>query len=216
MTNTDKNWKVPEKSANTADKTKKRPYRDFSSYRSYNDIPCREGEKMVPFFTTYKDAVERGFNMENLETWNIRGHKILVGFTPAEESLFDEMIRVFNQDVHEAIINYKHYSKNLSLDKMQDDILDEDGSDQDLTGTTEMEEVARVEMGVGMLIEYYYSAGESRKARCIQMLAAGYTKEEIHMFLLSEVKKSRAYEFIKKTQEEGYRLYRERFDLNRI
>lgn len=215
MTNTDKNWKVPETDDNAAEEARTNSYSDLCKRRPYNDTPCGEGERLVPFFTTHEDAVNCQFNMKNLETWKIKGHKILVGFTPVKEPLFDAMLKVFYQDVHAFINRDSSSSKFISLSRMWDDMLDEDNSSCDPTATTEAEEMARAELGIRMLITYYDDAGEHQKAQCIQMLADGFSKGEICKVVFPELKKSRAYDFIKQTQREGYRLYRERFDLNR-
>lgn len=66
---------------------------DYSNKRSYNGVAPKENEALVPFLAhevlkNYHQDVRDGFRKrnegiieDNFETWNIRGRKILVGFT---------------------------------------------------------------------------------------------------------------------------------------
>ena len=66
---------------------------DYSNKKSYNGVAPKENEALVPFLAhevlkNYHQDVSDGFRNrndgiieDNFETWNIRGRKILVGFT---------------------------------------------------------------------------------------------------------------------------------------
>ena len=66
---------------------------DYSNKHSYDGIAPKENESLVPFLAhevlknyhqDIKDGIRKrneGIIEDNFETWNIRGRKILVGFT---------------------------------------------------------------------------------------------------------------------------------------
>lgn len=66
---------------------------DYSNKRSYDGIATKENEALVPFLAhevlknyhqDIRDGIRKrneGIIEDNFETWNIRGRKILVGFT---------------------------------------------------------------------------------------------------------------------------------------
>ena len=66
---------------------------DYSNKRSYDGVATKENEALVPFLAhevlknyhqDIRDGIRKrneGIIEDNFETWNIRGTKILVGFT---------------------------------------------------------------------------------------------------------------------------------------
>ena len=66
---------------------------DYSNKHSYDGVAPKENEALVPFLAhevlknyhqDIKDGIRKrneGIIEDNFETWNIRGRKILVGFT---------------------------------------------------------------------------------------------------------------------------------------
>lgn len=188
-------------------------YKDFSNRKSYNNVPCKNDEVLVPFVTNYDEARYYRFNMDNLETWKFHGKRVLIGFTPVRTSAKDSTMKLFNNDVHEYLNKFSNKSDDLSLDQMMDDINDPDKNVKDPTGTTMNEDLSLFYMALDMLIEYYNKCQQPRKSNCIRMLSEGYSKQEIARQVTPELQKSRGYEFIKQTQKEGLQIFRNQFRL---
>ena len=190
-------------------------YRDFSNRKPYNNaVKCQDGEILAPFVTTYEDARYYGMDTENLETWHFGAKKIIVGFTPVEASNFDVYMKLFNQDVTREIARQTNPNYELSgddsLDALMDAIDDSDKKGTDPTGSTENEDLAEFYRTLDLLIDYMGRV-DNRKADTLRMLSDGYSKQEVAETVTPELKKSRAYEFIKKTQVEGMEILREKF-----
>lgn len=172
-------------------------YKDFSNRRPYNDIPCKQGEVLVPFVVDWEMVKHFKMNQDNLETWNFCGKKVLVAFTPVEEAGKDDAMKIFNRQVHEFLNQYAEQSDDLSLDKMLDDMTDEDGKGKDPTGTASLEGTAFLGMVIKDLIAEV-AQKNPKYGRILELIAENYDKGEI----LAELNlgKSQGYEDIKKAQ----------------
>ncbi len=197
------------------DKTKDANYRNFSNRVSFNGQECRVDEELVPavlskeMIQTLKPA---GLKYENVETWTFRhGKKIPVVFIPNKKGSMESYMKIFNDEV-ERYLKHKDdiLSDDLSLDKFLDDNDDEDGNGFDPTGTTEKEDEAILLMTINMLIDDLASQDE-KMGKIIQLLIAGYQKNEI----LGKVKlgkgKTQGYAFIEKTQKLAKELYDKKY-----
>ncbi|XAM37170.1 hypothetical protein TPHSE_14510 [Terrisporobacter petrolearius] len=172
-------------------------YKDFSNRRPYNDIPCKPLEVLVPFVVDWEMVKHFNMNKNNLETWKLNGKKVLVAFTPVAEEGKDQAMKIFNRQVHEFLNQYDEISDDLSLDKMFEDINDEDGKGKDPTGTTSLEDTALLGMVIKDLITEVCQ--QNSKYGCIlELIAQDCDKGEI----LSELNlgKSQGYEDIKRAQ----------------
>lgn len=185
-------------------KNRDKHYKDFSNRRSYNDIPCKPGEVLVPFVVDWEMVKHFNMNKDNLETWNFGGKKVLVAFTPATEARRDVAMKIFNRQVHEFLNQYAEQSNVLSLDKMLDDIADEDGKGKDPTGTASLEDTVFLGMVIKDLISEV-AQKNSKYGRILELIAQDCDKGEI----LTELKlgKSQGYEDIKQAQAIAKELY---------
>lgn len=193
------------------DRTKNANYRNFSNRASFNGQPCAEHEELVPAVLTremIKTLKPAGLNYNNVETWTFRhGKKVPVVFIPNVKGHMDSYMKIFNEDVERYL---KHtddiLSDDLSLDEFIEDIDDEDGCGFDPTGTTENEDKAMFWMTMEMLINDLASQDENM-GKIMNLLLAGYQKNEI----LSKVDlgkgKTQGYAFIEKTQKIAKELY---------
>ena len=172
-------------------------YKDFSNRRPYNDIPCKQGEVLVPFVVDWEMVKHFKMNQDNLETWKFCGKKVLVAFTPVEEAGKDDAMKIFNRQVHEFLNQYAEQSDDLSLDKMLDDMTDEDGKGKDPTGTASLEDTAFLGMVIKDLIAEV-AQKNPKYGRILELIVENYDKGEI----LAELNlgKSQGYEDIKKAQ----------------
>lgn len=172
-------------------------YKDFSNRRPYNDIPCKPGEVLVPFVVDWEMVKHFGMNQDNLETWNFRGKKVLVAFTPVKESAKDDTMKIFNKQVHEFLNQYAEQADELSLDKMIDDMSDEDGKGKDPTGTASLEDTVFLGMVIKDLIAEVCKKN-SKYGKILELIVEDYDRGEI----LAELNlgKSQGYEDIKRAQ----------------
>lgn len=178
-------------------KKRDKHYNDFSNRRPYNNIPCKPGEVLVPFVVDWEMVKHFKMNQDNLETWKFYGKKVLVAFTPVEEAGKDGAMKIFNRQVHEFLNQYAELSDDLSLDKMLDDIADEDGKGKDPTGTASLEDTAFLGMVIKDLIAEV-AQKNPKYGRILELIAQNHDKGEI----LAELNlgKSQGYEDIKKAQ----------------
>ena len=80
---------------------------DYGNKKSYNGVAPKENEALVPFLAhevlkNYHQDVRDGFRKrndgiveDNFETWNIRGRKILVGFTTIPKDEVESYMKQF-------------------------------------------------------------------------------------------------------------------------
>lgn len=185
-------------------KNRDKHYKDFSNRRSYNDIPCKPGEVHVPFVVDWEMVKHFNMNKDNLETWKFYGKKVLVAFTPVTEARKDDAMKIFNRQVHEFLNQYAELSDVLSLDKMLDDIADEDGRGKDPTGTASLEDTAFLGMVIKDLIAEV-SQKNLKYGRILELIVEDYDRGEI----LSELNlgKSQGYEDIKRARELAKELF---------
>lgn len=172
-------------------------YKDFSNRRPYNDIVCKPGEVLVPFVVDWEMVKHFKMNQDNLETWNFYGKKVLVAFTPAEESGKDDAMKIFNRQVHDFLNQYANQSDDLSLDKMFDDMANEDGKGKDPTGSESLEDTIFLGMVIKELIAEVCQKN-SKYGRILELIAQDYNKGEILVDL--KLGKSQGYEDIKRAQ----------------
>lgn len=185
-------------------KNRDKYYKDFSNRRPYNDIPCKEGEVLVPFVVDWEMVKHFNMNKDNLETWKFYSKKVLVAFTPVTEARRDDAMKIFNRQVHEFLNLYAEQSDVLSLDKMLDDIADEDGRGKDPTGTASLEDTAFLGMVIKELIAEV-SQKNSKYGHILELIAQDCDKSEILTDL--NLGKSQGYEDIKRAQSVAKELF---------
>lgn len=195
--------------------TKNDFYRDFSNRASFNNIPVKADEELVPAVLT-KEMRETlshlGFDRENVETWTFpHGKKVPVVFIPNKKGLMDVYMKIFNSEV-ERYLKHKEeiQSDDLSLDKFLEDIDDEDGNGFDPTGTTAYEDEAFLMQVFEMLVADL-SAQDENMGKIIKLLSEGVQKKEILDKLDIGKGKTQGYAFIKKTQKIARDIYNSKY-----
>ena len=80
---------------------------DYSNKRSYDGVTPKENEALVPFLAhevlknyhqDIRDGIRKrneGIIEDNFKTWNIRGRKILVGFTAIPKNQVESYMERF-------------------------------------------------------------------------------------------------------------------------
>ena len=190
-------------------------YRDFSNRESFNGVPCRSDEELVPAVLTKEMKVTLkplGLNYDNVETWTFRhGKKVPVVFIPNKIGFMDVYMSFFNSEVKRYLKHLDEVTQEeLSLDEFLDNIDDEDGKGFDPTGTTENEDKAMLLMAIEMLINELSSQDENM-GKIIKLLADGFQKKEILDQVDLGKGKTQGYAFIEKTQKIALKLYNDKF-----
>lgn len=158
-------------------------YRNFSNRESFNGVPCRSDEELVPAVLTKEMKVTLkplGLNYDNVETWTFRhGKKVPVVFIPNKKGFMDIYMTFFNSEVERYLKHLDEVTQEeLSLDEFIDNIDDEDGKGFDPTGTTENEGKAMLLMAIEMLINEL-SSQDKNMGKIIKLLADGFQKKGI-------------------------------------
>ena len=183
-------------------------YRNFSNRESFNGVPCRSDEELVPAVLTKEMKVTLkplGLNYDNVETWTFRhGKKVPVVFIPNKKGLMDVYMTFFNSEVERYLKHLDEVTQEeLSLD-------DEDGKGFDPTGTTENEDKAMLLMAIEMLIDELSSQDEEM-GKILRLLADGFQKKEILDQVNLGKGKTQGYAFIEKTQKVALKLYNDKY-----
>lgn len=74
---------------------------NYNDRKSYNNAPLKDGQAMVPIYVTWEMVKYYDMDPDNLETWNIKGHKVLVAFDIVKEEDKANAIKVFWKDVRD-------------------------------------------------------------------------------------------------------------------
>ncbi|MBE6091508.1 MAG: hypothetical protein E7206_26470 [Clostridium beijerinckii] len=156
-------------------KKRDKHYKDFSNRRPYNDVPCKPGDVLIPFVVDWEMVKHFNMNKDNLETWKFYGKKVLVAFTPVAEARKDDAMKIFNRQIHEFLNQYTEQSDDISLDKMLDDITDEDGKGKAPIGIASLEDTAFL----GMVIKDLIAEVGQKNSNYVQLIAQDYDKGEI-------------------------------------
>lgn len=114
--------------------------KDFGTRKPFDGIAPAPGEVLVPTFIS-RCMLHSGIDTEALETWRIGKCSILVGFVAAPESRQAALMKIFNEDVRNYIAagcpkdfcpgdkpSERGHGDDLSIDKMIEDALAEDGA----------------------------------------------------------------------------------------
>ena len=193
-------------------------YRDFSNRTAFNGRPVLPGQILVPVVLNrdMRDTLKpAGLNYDYTEGWKFPHAKerVPVVFIPTEDvpGAMETAMKIFNQEAERYL---KHlddaHPDELSLDRIMEDIEDEDRNAKDPTGTTENEDKAFLEQVFGMLIDDLNDQ-DPKMGRIISLLADGFQKKEILEAVDLGKGKTQAYAFIDKTQKMALKIFNEKY-----
>lgn len=188
---------------------------NLSNQTSYNDVPCKENEVLIPVVLS-DDMIETlnssGFNKQNARTWGFKGakEKVPVAFVPCHKKFEKEGWKEFNRQVSDYLKWFKYNKNEVSLDEILDNINDEDKLVKDPTGTTKYDEIERYEYLLEDILQRLEKINPTF-SRYVFWKVQGYNKGEIIEMLDLGVKKSQAYDKIKKIEKEIFKIINEEF-----
>lgn len=179
---------------------------NYDDRKSFNNEPLREGETMIPVFVSSWEMV-RTFNMdkENMETWRINGHQILVAFTPAHIGQKNHLMSLFWNEVREYIKEQVHSDDTLSYDELTEWKEDEDNPKRfEPAAPGNMEESVLLRIAIDQLIEEV-RALDPVYGIVLDLIREGYERKEIVEKL--DYSQSQAYRKINEAQAKAKELY---------
>ena len=176
---------------------------NYDDRRSYNNLPLHEGEYLVPIRVDW-DMV-RHFNMDrnNLETWRVGPHKVLVAFAPVPVEDKVAAIKHFNRDVREFYESFRTEDV-LSLDQFLEDAAADGSKGFEPASDENLEENVMLRIIIEDLFKQVREINP-RYGQILDMLADDYSKGEIVDAL--KLRKSQGYDEIKAAQALARKLY---------
>lgn len=180
-------------------------YVNLSKQTTFNGKKVEENEVIVPVvFNEEMEITLRplGLNKANVRKWKFpnTSMKVPVVFMAVDPTQEAACWKYFNNEVSRYLKQYDFDENIISLDKMLDDIVDEDKRGFDPTGSTKYDDLYLYEILLAELLEKIMRI-DPKMALCIEMLTQGYKKGEILEALELGVAKTQGYEYIKKAQE---------------
>ena len=193
-------------------------YNDFSNRTSFNGVPCREDEMLVPAVLndemkiTLKPA---GLNYDYVETWHFRyaNEPVYVVFVPCKKWSAEAAMKIFNQEVSRLL---KHADAEscaaFSIDQYMEDYKADPKNKYKPSplGTRTFEEAAAIESTLKMLIRDMENKGE-HKGEIVKLKSEGFNIREILETIDLKKGKTQGYAYIKQVLEEAYELYIEKY-----
>lgn len=185
----------------------------YGNKKPYNNIPPAANEELAPILMTKEMFKDKSIIRDNIETWNINGHRIPVAFAPIKAGTLDSWMKFFNSQVRTYIatggtsdfLKEKGHEDDLSYDKFTDDAKsDEDSSGFEPAQTESFEDTVLLGIVMEELITEL-SEKDSKYGKIIKLLDDGMTKKEILKEL--NLGKSQGYEDIKAAQEAAKKIY---------
>lgn len=193
---------------------------NFCEQTAFNGVPCGENEVLLPVVLS-EDMVETlngsGFNKKYAKTWKFKGakKKVPVAFVPWPKELEEEGIKLFYEQVSDYLKQYNYDKNVVSLDELEESEKEDDSLKKkrkrfkkDPLATRKFDEIERYKQ----ILEYLLQRLEEMDpiyAEYIFWKEQGYNKKEVLEILNLGVKKSQAYDIIKKIETKVYEIIEE-------
>ncbi|MCI8823660.1 MAG: hypothetical protein HFI15_14350 [Lachnospiraceae bacterium] len=185
----------------------------YADKKPYNSIAPAANEELAPILVTKELMKDKSIIKDNMETWNIHGHRIPVAFAPIKAGTLDSWMKFFNAQIRTYIatggtddfLKENGHNDNLSYDKFLDDAeSNEDDSGFDPGQTESLEDTVFLRMIISDLISEVNTINP-KYGKILELLSKDYSKGQI----LDELRlgKSQGYADIKAAQAMAFSLY---------
>lgn len=183
---------------------------DFSNEKTYNDIPCQEGEVLTPMVVKDNTMINTfQMNPENLKTWRFGGYPVRVAFIAVVQDQFDTTMKIFNWDVKELLSRYtKSKIETISLEKCFEDMVAEDRNGVDPTRIESEVEFLMFSYTLEELIDKVYRK-DKRKGMILKSIYEDINISKQDIIKRLGLAKTRGYELIKEAQNLAHETYLE-------
>jgi len=185
----------------------------YGNKKPYNNIPPAVDEELAPILMTSEMFKDKSIIRDNIETWNIHGHRVPVAFAPIKVGTLDSWMKFFNSQVRAYIgsggtsdfLKENGHEDDLSYDKFLDDAeADEDHDGFEPRETTSLEDTVLLGIIIKDLITEVKRAN-SKYGRILELLGKNYTKGQILKEM--NLRKSQGYDDIRAAQKMAKKLY---------
>ncbi len=185
----------------------------YANKKPYNNIPPATDEELAPILMTKEMFKVKSIIRDNIETWNIHGHRIPVAFAPIKAGTLDGWMKFFNAQVRtyiatgdtEDFLKENGHEDDLSYNKFQDDAEDDEDHDGFEPGETpSLEDTVLLGIVISDLIAEVKKANP-KYGRILELLGQDRTKGQILKEL--NLGKSQGYDDIKAAQKMARDLF---------
>ncbi|HEM5962707.1 TPA: hypothetical protein ACJ51Y_000109 [Streptococcus suis] len=192
---------------NTNSKYTPESYRDE---KPYNDIPCEEGEVLVPIVVMNNDMIKAmGINRSNMKTARMKnGSRVPVAYAPVKLEHFDNALKIYYKDVNIYLNQFKRDSDVLSLEEMMENMNNENKMGYDPTGIPSHEEKLMLIVTLEELIDVVYQRNE-KYGKILKQIYQDVTISKQEIIEKLGLKKTQGYDAIKKAHALAKEVYKE-------
>ncbi|WP_422804399.1 hypothetical protein [Streptococcus sp. FT1-55] len=184
------------------------------SYRGekpYNDIPCEEGEVLVPIVVMNNDMIKSmGINRSNMKTARMKnGSRVPVAYAPVKLEYFDNALKIYNKDINIYLNQYKSDSDVLSLEEMMENMTNEiNKKGYDPTGIPSPEDKLMCFETLEELISVVYQSNE-KYGKILKLISQDITISKQEIIEKLGMNKTQGYDAIKKAHALAKEVYNE-------
>ena len=188
--------------------------KDFSKFRSYNDIPCEEDEFLYPVVLTVgmrSQLADDGLVSRNVVKFSFpgAGKRVPVAFIRIREDQRKATEQYFNLQVHLYLSGDTLFDGELlSLDQMMEHDDEDDSDGYDPTGSMDQMEETNVRLALDEVGEKL-SRLDPLYGRIFSLLREEYSQKEILERIDWTKGKSQGYALIAKVRRLARELYEE-------
>lgn len=197
-------------SKNEQNRNSKYTPESYRDEKPYNDIPCEEGEVLVPIVVMNNDMIKAmGINRSNMKTARMKnGSRVPVAYAPVKLEHFDNALKIYYKDVTIYLNQFKSDSDVLSLEEMMENMNNENKKGSDPTGISSHEEQLMLIETLEVLIDVVYQRNE-KYGKILKLIYHDFTISKQEIIEKLGMKKTQGYDAIKKAQALAKEVYNE-------
>ncbi|MBM7314341.1 hypothetical protein JN540_02660 [Streptococcus suis] len=182
----------------------------YHNEKPYNDIPCEEGEVLVPIVVMNNDMIKAmGINRSNMKTARMKnGSRVPVAYAPVKLEHFDNALKIYYKDVNIYLNQFKRDSDVLSLEEMMENMNNENKMGYDPTGIPSHEEKLMLIVTLEELIDVVYQRNE-KYGKILKLIYQDVTISKQEIIEKLGLKKTQGYDAIKKAHALAKEVYNE-------
>ncbi|NQN35524.1 hypothetical protein HPA18_00985 [Streptococcus suis] len=182
----------------------------YHNEKPYNDIPCEEGEVLVPIVVMNNDMIKAmGINRSNMKTARMKnGSRVPVAYAPVKLEYFENALKIYYKDVNIYLNQFKSDSDVLSLEEMMENMNNENKKGSDPTGISSHEEQLMLIETLEVLIDVVYQRNE-KYGKILKLIYHDFTISKQEIIEKLGMKKTQGYDAIKKAHALAKEVYKE-------
>ncbi|HFI0739075.1 TPA: hypothetical protein ACGO06_001312 [Streptococcus suis] len=197
-------------SINEQNRNSKYTPESYRDEKPYNDIPCEEGEVLVPIVVMNNDMIKAmGINRSNMKTARMKnGSRVPVAYAPVKLEHFDNALKIYYKDVNIYLNQFKSDSDVLSLEEMMENMNNENKKGNDPTGISSHGEQLMLIETLEVLIDVVYQRNE-KYGKILKLIYHDFTISKQEIIDKLGMKKTQGYDAIKKAHALAKEVYKE-------